>query len=722
VIDQDPLTNQVEQLLLDLGAQGSTGCLYVKGSDGDEAEVYLRDGSVYSVYVPGRRPLLGTRLMSAGVLAPENLAEVLDIQRSDLPGMKLGELLVNLGIVDREIIESFVSEQLVDQLTDLLGWRVASWKFRKNRRTRSDVAPPQDVSTLLEELRRRRAHWVELRGVVGGASQVPLLSAKGTQVDDVVVGPGEWAMLCKIDGVRSLVDLSIDCGFTLYEGAQVVASLVGAGLVDVDLPELGEGDGHEPDENVPDESEPDENEPADDADEDSLEDGEAAGELADPLEADPASAAADDSMRTLAALAAEAGGTNAGPDATSEEIALAVARVTRALEDVLSGNLDPEEAARRVAEQERRRTEAVHVAALLEEARQKEQERIKQERAERAAQAQAVADARAAAEQAVEQAQAAEAARVAEQATRQAAEEAARVAQEQAAEQARAAQAAREAAQAEAAQAQARADAERAAEAARLAEEQAAEQARAAQAAREAEEAAERAEEEARAQALAAEQAQRDAEEAERVAEEQRQADEVARAAEAARLAEEQERAARLAREAEAAEAVAAEQAAAQARAAAARAAEEARLAEAEVAHRNAEQAVAAAMASAPASSGQWGRSDAGLHDGPSLAEAAALALGGLEPLATLPAPPPQHADRVAGLAPPAETATAAAADSSRTNRDGADTAALLRELSGLFASAGGDEPERPAPTQTRTASPRVDDSKAKKKKGLFGR
>jgi len=35
---------------------------------------------------------------------------------------------------------------------------------------------------------------------------------------------------------------------------------------------------------------------------------------------------------------------------------------------------------------------------------------------------------------------------------------------------------------------------------------------------------------------------------------------------------------------------------------------------------------------------------------------------------------------------------------------------------------AGGDEPERPAPTQTRTASPRVDDSKAKKKKGLFGR
>ena len=44
--------------------------------------------------------MLGVRLMSRGALTPEALAEALEIQRTELQGWRLGELLVHLGYVE----------------------------------------------------------------------------------------------------------------------------------------------------------------------------------------------------------------------------------------------------------------------------------------------------------------------------------------------------------------------------------------------------------------------------------------------------------------------------------------------------------------------------------------------------------------------------------------------------------------------------------------------
>jgi len=205
----DVLTSPLESVLLDLGEQGATGCLYAYDQQGDQAEVYFRDGLVYSVYVPGERPMLGARLMSSGVLTPESLAEALEIQRTELRDWRLGELLVYLGFVDREVVEAFVEEQLCDMTADLLGWQVESWKFRKNRRARQDVAPPRSVQPLLDELQERVARWRQLSDSVGGMDAIPMLSAAGAPSDDVVIGPGEWALLCKVDGERSIAPVHV---------------------------------------------------------------------------------------------------------------------------------------------------------------------------------------------------------------------------------------------------------------------------------------------------------------------------------------------------------------------------------------------------------------------------------------------------------------------------------------------------------------------------------
>ena len=206
--------------------------LSVRDQEGDEAEVYLRDGLVYAVMVPGRRTMLGVRLMSRGALTPEALAEALEIQRTELQGWRLGELLVHLGYVDLDVVEEFVVEHLKDALADLLGWPVASWKFRKNKKTRQDVAPPTPVDVLLDDLRDRRTTWETILSVIGGQDAVPALAA-GSSSGEVEMGPNEWALLCKVDGQRSVADLAAECGFTLFEAGQVVMVLAESGMVSV---------------------------------------------------------------------------------------------------------------------------------------------------------------------------------------------------------------------------------------------------------------------------------------------------------------------------------------------------------------------------------------------------------------------------------------------------------------------------------------------------------
>ena len=221
MLDGDLLTRTVESVLLDLAAQGATGCLTVTAPTASEAEVYLRDGLVYSVSVPGRRPLLGVRLMSSGALAPEALAEALEIQRTELQGWRLGELLVHLASsTARSSRRSSSSSSSTGSATCSAG-RVALVEVPEEQEDPPGRRPPAEVDELLDEPRRRHDRWDDHAprrrrpGRCAGALGAEALAS------DVVLGPGEWALLCKVDGERSLADLAADCGFTLFEAAQV---------------------------------------------------------------------------------------------------------------------------------------------------------------------------------------------------------------------------------------------------------------------------------------------------------------------------------------------------------------------------------------------------------------------------------------------------------------------------------------------------------------------
>lgn len=220
------------QVLRPIADSAATGCLRIDDPAGAQAKVFLRRGRVYMVLAPGDRPALGSLLVDRGDLSVEHLEQALDAQADELQGWRLSELLVHLGLVAAELVESAVSGQVRAALADVLPWGAASWRFRVNERTRDDVAPPVELDVLLAAV-AHRPHWTELLAVVHGLDGVPMLAAAGTASSELSIAPQAWSLLCKVDGERTLTALAREARLPVYETAALVSSLVGDGLLEV---------------------------------------------------------------------------------------------------------------------------------------------------------------------------------------------------------------------------------------------------------------------------------------------------------------------------------------------------------------------------------------------------------------------------------------------------------------------------------------------------------
>ena len=218
----------IETLLLDLATQEATGSLTITDPHSDAATVWLRDGRLYAISVPGRRALLGVRLVSSGVLTAQALGEALEVQRTQLQGWRLGELLVHLGYVEPSAIDAFIGEQLHDMLDSIIDWTVTTSRFSNGDRTRHDMES-QDLVQLLKRIRERRKRWAGVLGFIGSEDAVPQLVADAAD-RATSLNHQQWAILCKIDGHNSVVDLADECGFTTLEAAELLTTLVHSNL------------------------------------------------------------------------------------------------------------------------------------------------------------------------------------------------------------------------------------------------------------------------------------------------------------------------------------------------------------------------------------------------------------------------------------------------------------------------------------------------------------
>lgn len=224
-------TADAASLLRDVAGQGFTGRLDVEGQSGAVASVWYLGGTVAAVAAAGTRPRLGVRLLSAGLVRPEDLDVALREQQGDPDALPLGDILVRNGAVDRSEIEAVARTQLIDEVADILGWTLRGSALTVDDAAPVALRPPLPVSELLTEAAGRRGKWAELVRGLGGPEGVPRPSMLAAPRANLILGPYDWAVLTKVDGLRSLTDLAEHCGMSMYETAAVVDALARMGLL-----------------------------------------------------------------------------------------------------------------------------------------------------------------------------------------------------------------------------------------------------------------------------------------------------------------------------------------------------------------------------------------------------------------------------------------------------------------------------------------------------------
>ncbi len=142
--------------LLALGQK--SGCLSIV--DGTKfGSVFFQNGKISFAAIVNRRDRLGDSLVKRGHITKEQLDDALR-QQLKLPGRRVGELLIELGFVAREVVEKELRALVEEAVFSLFTWTQGIWTFEP------DVHPdgrqlltPINPESLLMEGARRTDEW-----------------------------------------------------------------------------------------------------------------------------------------------------------------------------------------------------------------------------------------------------------------------------------------------------------------------------------------------------------------------------------------------------------------------------------------------------------------------------------------------------------------------------------------------------------------------------------
>jgi len=127
---------------------GSSGRLEIESED-KEAQIILRGGRVVAA-ITDTTPRLGEILTEAGVITERELDGVLAIQKRKKVRHPLGMILVQLGVLESDRLETHLQDLRKRSVSEILSWQSGTYSFTTEEE--SDVWGRDPGGLRLEDL------------------------------------------------------------------------------------------------------------------------------------------------------------------------------------------------------------------------------------------------------------------------------------------------------------------------------------------------------------------------------------------------------------------------------------------------------------------------------------------------------------------------------------------------------------------------------------------
>jgi hypothetical protein len=121
--------------------------------------IFFDEGWIIYAAIVNRRDRLGDMLLANGLVTRAQLDQALALQNT-APSRRIGDLLVNLGILAPEQLRRFVRLQIEEAVYSLFAWNTGTFSFEAGVRPDSeDVLERINPESLLLEGARRVDEW-----------------------------------------------------------------------------------------------------------------------------------------------------------------------------------------------------------------------------------------------------------------------------------------------------------------------------------------------------------------------------------------------------------------------------------------------------------------------------------------------------------------------------------------------------------------------------------
>ena len=209
--------------------------------DTDIVMVYFRDGQIVYAYGPRLHCHLGQLLKEKGRITGAQLSIAVSLQSESREGKRLGQVLTDLGLVDRADVMEVVRSQIEELLYSLLSWERGAFKFYDDQfPTVEEITVDISTENIILEGLRRLDEMNHLRdSLTDMAAPLALTQAGEGRRMDVSLSPEEWNILALVDGRRSIRDIVEISNLSEVETLKKLAALRLAGLLTpVELSEI----------------------------------------------------------------------------------------------------------------------------------------------------------------------------------------------------------------------------------------------------------------------------------------------------------------------------------------------------------------------------------------------------------------------------------------------------------------------------------------------------
>ena len=173
-----------------------------------------------------------------GSLTSINLADIIQLVSNSnqsgrfiltRPSGQQGMIYLKKGEIIHAEAESFKGE---DAIFTLISWNEGEFVFEEGAVLDVPTSIQRPITSLLMESARRIDEWKLLRKKIGSIDAVPEFSDVDRQERrKISLSTMEWVIIAKIDGKKSINQISKECAVNIFDTARIIYGMVTSELI-----------------------------------------------------------------------------------------------------------------------------------------------------------------------------------------------------------------------------------------------------------------------------------------------------------------------------------------------------------------------------------------------------------------------------------------------------------------------------------------------------------